>query len=182
VIGTHLNTAAVFRALPAEPEAAAQARTSVRRVCDEVGIVGAHRDDLVLAASSLVSDAYRRSVARSYELQVLATLSPAGPLACVEVREVDGMPLPRRAERGHGLSVAVLLATQWAHGQCGWLITEYGPSSWVFLADAAPESGGPRFMRCLAGLRGPADLHVLTLADLDRDPKTNLGPPCCCRI
>ncbi|WP_424638135.1 hypothetical protein [Embleya sp. AB8] len=136
----------------------------------------------MLAAPSLVSDAFRRSVAESYQLQVLGTAPPAGPLVCVEVCEVDGMPLSPRLERGHGLALGVLLATEWAHGQCGWLVGERGPASWVFLADAAPEDGGLRFMRCLTGLRGPADLHVLTLADLDRDPKSHLGPPCCCRI
>jgi hypothetical protein len=146
-----------------------------------VGVHDTQREDVLLAASTLVSDAYRwSSYADALQLELLAVATANGPVVCVELREVGITPLPRRRERDHGLGLCVVLATDWAHGQCGWWVTDRGPTSWVIISDVSPEDAGPHFAKRLPRLRGAGDLHVVTLADLGRSTRDYLGPPCCC--
>jgi len=137
-------------------ESVAHARSEVRRwLGDDHPAI----DDLVLAASELMTNALRHSDARPYDL-IRLTVTATEEMVCVEVRDPGSLfsgPYVRQepeAEDGRGLLIVREISQDWGtrdHGR------GLGRTVWCAIRAGAPspDSSAPEPVSGSVGGRGP---------------------------
>jgi hypothetical protein len=185
---------AIRKTVPRTKESAGLARASMRRVCDEIELLGEWRDDVVLMLSELVADAALYSTVDwvTVDIRTQYAVLESGdltPVLLVGVQEVvprstwspygyTQPPVPpRRFVRGQGLGIVTRIVAGWPGGECGWFPGSGGPTSWFLASGIHPDLVTGSIAMYTMPMRGYRNENLLTAEMLDNPQDSTLPTP-----